>query len=308
MTGPGKGRRPVGRLAVLFAILAGVTACSRVTGPSLADMTLAVAVRTALVNDPVVGVAPIEVRVSQGVVMLTGRVATADEHARVLSLVHGVEGVTRVDARLTIAAAPLEVQVPTDDAGRLSAIPPPDPWPPSRHFAVGGAFEFPRMRSGTLDGLTSIWPTFRFGRGSGLKPALLFTRFRADLPPSPGTDAFGDLRLTVVGAGLSYAMTNRDWSLTPTVAGAYSFNHIRLDPGFSVPVGTSLPAAVDDSFAFVANLTLWHEVAPRVSIGVSAGYYFTRPRASWLEGNVFTRRRLNADAIVFGIRAAYWVF
>jgi len=299
--------RSIQVIACLLIGLAGGSACSRATGPSIGDMTLAAAVRTALVNDPVVGVAPIEVRVSGGVVTLTGRVATRDEYDRALALVRGVEGVERVESYLLITASPPEAP-PHENEHRLPALPPSEPFPPSRHFAVGGGVEFPRMQSATLDGLPSISPTFRFGRGSGLKPALLFTRFRADLPPSPGTDAFGDIRLTMVGAGLSYSMTNDDWSLTPTVAAAYSFNHIRLDPGFSVPVGTSLPAAVDDSLGFAVNLTLWHELAPRVSVGLSAGYYFTRPRASWLEGNVFTHRRLNADAIVFGVRAAYWVF
>jgi hypothetical protein len=297
------------RLLTFLALGAMLSAaCSRATGPTVGDMTLAAAVRTALVNDPVVGVAPIEVRVAAGIVTLTGRVATRDEYDRVLALVRAVEGVERVESYLVVTTSAPDPVPPEADERRLPALPPSEPFPPPRHFAVGGAVEFPRMQSGTLDGLPSIWPTFRFGRGSGLKPALLFTRFRADLPPSPGTDAFGDIRLTVVGAGLSYSVTNDVWSLTPTVAAAYSFNHIRLDPGFSVPLDASLPAAVDDSLGFAVNLTLWREVAPRVSVGAGAGYYFTRPRASWLEGNVFTHRRLNADAIVFGVRAAWWVF
>ena len=66
--------------------------------------------------------------------------------------------------------------------------------------------------------------------------------------------------------------------------------------------------AVDGSFALAPSITLWREVSPRVSIGVTTGYVFTRPNASWLEGDRFDRRRLNADAFVIGIGAAYWVF
>jgi hypothetical protein len=43
-------------------------------------------------------------------------------------------------------------------------------------------------------------------------------------------------------------------------------------------------------------------------VGVSAGYLFTRPRATWLEGDRFARRPLNADALIIGVTAAFWVF
>ena len=45
-----------------------------------------------------------------------------------------------------------------------------------------------------------------------------------------------------------------------------------------------------------------------MSVGVTTGYVLTRPNASWLEGDRFARRRLNADALVVAIGAAYWVF
>lgn len=273
------------------------------------DMTLAFAVRTALVNDANVGAAPIEVFARDGVVTLDGRVATAEERARIVAIARGVAGVRRVDSRITLATpAAGDPTEPPDTTPRQSTLPPHDPWPPTRYFAVGGAVEQPRMRSDDLDGLWSLGPTFRFGRGSGPGLTFGYSRLRADLPPTPGTSAFGDLRLSLVTAGLAYGITTERWTLTPSVSAGYSFNHVRLDPGFAVPADTSLPVAADGSVVFMPGLTLWREVSPRVSIGLSASYVLTRPQASWLEGDRFVRRRLTADAVVVGVRAAYWVF
>jgi hypothetical protein len=298
------------RTRALWLVLpVAMAGCSQAIRLPVEDMTLAFSVRTAIVNDREVGAAPIEVEARDGVVTLDGHVATSGERDRIVSLARSVAGVKRVESRITLGtAAVADGAAPPAPAGRRSALPPADPWPLGRYFAVGGTIEAPRMRSDGLDGLWSFGPAFRFGRGAGLKPALTLTSLRADLPPSPGTSAFGDLRLTVVGIGVAYAITGERWSLTPSLTAGYSFNHIRLDPGFAVPPDTSLPVAASGSFALTPGVTLWREVSPRVSLGFKAGYLLTRPNASWLEGDRFIRRRLTADALVVGLSAAYWVF
>ena len=286
-----------------------LSGCSQAVRLPVEDMTLAFAVRTALVNDAEVGMAPVEVTTRDGIVTLDGRVATSAERDRIVSLARSVAGVKRVESRITLGtAAVADGAAPPAPAGRRSALPPADPWPPGRHFAVGGAVEASRMRSGALDGTWSLGPVFRFGRGSGVRPTFGIARLRSDLPPTSGTGAFGSLRQAVVVGGVAYAFTGERWSLQTSLAAGFSFNHIRLDPGPVVPADASLPVAVDGSLALVPSVTLWREVSRRASVGVTTGYLITRPNASWLEGDRFVRRRLTADALVVGVNAAFWVF
>ena len=211
-------------------------------------MRLAFAVRTALVNDAEVGAASIEVLARDGVVTLDGRVATSAERERIVGLARGVSGVRRVETRITVGAPSAIAPSDTPDAARQrSTLPPPDPWPPSRHFALGGAVEWARMQSSTLDGAWSIGPALRFGRGSGLRPTFSIAWLRSDLPPTLGTDAFGSLRQALVVGGVAYAWTGERWSLSTSLAAGFSFNHIRLEPGSVVPADASLPVAVDGS-------------------------------------------------------------
>jgi hypothetical protein len=58
----------------------------------------------------------------------------------------------------------------------------------------------------------------------------------------------------------------------------------------------------------LGKATVWYEATRRVSIGFSGGYLFTRPAATWLEGNRFTRQRVNADTWLAGVGLAYWLF
>jgi hypothetical protein len=179
----------------LLAALVLAPGCSRTIGLPVEDMTLAFAVRTALVNDTEVGAAPVEVVARDGVITLDGRVATSGERDRIVDLARAVGGVRRVESRITLGAPSVAEpeDTPTDAARQRSALPPADPWPPSRHFAIGGAVERSYTQSGALDGRWSIGPAFRFGRGSGLRPTFSIAWLRSDLPPTSDTDTFGSL-------------------------------------------------------------------------------------------------------------------
>jgi hypothetical protein len=294
--------------AVTLGVLACLTlapGCARTAGPALADMSLAFAVRTALVNDEAAGGAPVEVRVREGVVTLSGRVASQDERDRVVGLAGRVPGVARVDDRLTVSVADATGEPATRRGGALVHD---EPVRVPRFIAAGASLQVPLAQTGTLDGLPSFGPAFRFGRGEHWRPAFAVVRVRADLPPAPGTSAFGDLRMTAVMVGLGYTFARDRVSVAPTITAGYSFNHVRLDPGSTVPQDASLPVAAAGSPAVLPAATLWLEVSPRISVGLSSGYLFTRPRATWLEGDRFARRPLKADTVLVGISAVYWIF
>ncbi len=99
------------RLAVVLLILAAASACASrpkvalttsVSESELAGATLAAKVKTALLNDPVVGPRRIDVHVTGYEVRLTGRVASAAERDHALRLAAGVEGVRTVKSDLEI--------------------------------------------------------------------------------------------------------------------------------------------------------------------------------------------------------------
>jgi osmotically-inducible protein OsmY len=99
------------RFAVAMVMLAGFTAaCAKTriyssTTRTVAEeenLNLAAQVKTALLNDPVVGVRRIDVHVTLHAVRLTGRVASAAERDRAVSIAKAVPGVESVTSDLQI--------------------------------------------------------------------------------------------------------------------------------------------------------------------------------------------------------------
>jgi hyperosmotically inducible periplasmic protein len=87
------------------------------------DAQLGVRVKTALVNDPQLGPRVIEVRVSRGLVILSGMVASDEEAAHAIELTRAVPGVTDVRSQLVVREiaellAPADVE-PSDRPMRV---------------------------------------------------------------------------------------------------------------------------------------------------------------------------------------------
>ena len=76
------------------------------TSPAVADARTAVRVRTALVNDAVLGPLSIDVRVRDGIVTLRGTVRLPEEVDLALAVVRDVDGVARVESELGIGEPP----------------------------------------------------------------------------------------------------------------------------------------------------------------------------------------------------------
>ena len=97
-----RGRTHAWLLAVLVVLPMLVSACGKTVGETIDDATITTRVKTAFVNDPVVGALRIDVDTFKGVVTLSGRVKTKDEEAKAIELARKISGVTDVRSTLQI--------------------------------------------------------------------------------------------------------------------------------------------------------------------------------------------------------------
>ncbi len=90
----------------LLALAVMVSACAKPavkgTSDTIDDGMITVRVKTAFINDPVVGAARIDVETFKGVVTLSGRVKSKDDETKALSLARTIKGVTDVKSTLQI--------------------------------------------------------------------------------------------------------------------------------------------------------------------------------------------------------------
>ena len=79
-----------------------LAACGKSVGDTIDDATISTRVKTALLNDPVVGGLRIDVDTFKGVVTLSGRVRRKEEEAKAMELARKIGGVTDVKSSLQI--------------------------------------------------------------------------------------------------------------------------------------------------------------------------------------------------------------
>ena len=79
-----------------------LAACGKSVADTIDDATISTHVKTALLNDPVVGGLRIDVDTFKGVVTLSGRVRTKEEEATAVALARKVGGDTDVMSSLQI--------------------------------------------------------------------------------------------------------------------------------------------------------------------------------------------------------------
>ena len=100
--------RPAARLLMALLLAAPLPAgCAKAhKNPAriaaMDDAVLSTKVKTAFINDPVIGEARIDVDTSNGVVTLSGRVKTKDEETKAVELARTVKGVTDVKSTLQV--------------------------------------------------------------------------------------------------------------------------------------------------------------------------------------------------------------
>jgi osmotically-inducible protein OsmY len=89
-------------LAAVLLVLPLLAACGKTVGDTIDDATITARVKTAFVNDPVVGALRIDVDTFKGVVTLSGRVKSKDEEAKAIQLAKSIRGVMDVKSTLQI--------------------------------------------------------------------------------------------------------------------------------------------------------------------------------------------------------------
>jgi osmotically-inducible protein OsmY len=90
-------------LAIVLIAPLVVSACgASVRQVASDDPTISARVKTALINDPVIGAARIDVDTSRGMVTLTGRVKNKDEEAKAIAVARSIKGVSDVRSALQI--------------------------------------------------------------------------------------------------------------------------------------------------------------------------------------------------------------
>jgi osmotically-inducible protein OsmY len=89
-------------LAVVLIVPLVLSACGKTITDTIDDATITTRVKTAFINDPVVGAARIDVDSFKGVVTLSGRVKSKDEETKAIALARGIRGVTDVKSTLQI--------------------------------------------------------------------------------------------------------------------------------------------------------------------------------------------------------------
>ncbi|MCC7180867.1 MAG: BON domain-containing protein [Acidobacteria bacterium] len=303
-------------IVALVALAALVAGCAAKINPVEVEAARTAArVKTALVNDPLVGTRPIAVVVDEeGVAQLSGRVGSADEATRAVELARAVPGVTRVVTRLQVGAEP---PAPVDAAAGAGAD--VEPLPPLRGpalefeeledertlLAVGMALMFSNDE-GDTDTRTKLWPIARLGSGAGLGPALGFDWYDVTPPaPQEGAGDVGRLRIRPIMAGLRYTVPMGRVSIAPSLVGGMAFNSLEV-----ADTGAAEQIAVDvaNSFVWRAAVSVWVETGRRSAVHASIGRVMTNPRFTVVEEGRLRHRSASADATVLLVGVAYKLF
>ena len=95
-------RRLMAALLALVLALPMFAACGKTVGDTIDDATITTRVKTAFINDPLVGALRIDVDTFKGVVTLSGRVKSKDEEAKAIAIARTIKGVTDVKSTLQI--------------------------------------------------------------------------------------------------------------------------------------------------------------------------------------------------------------
>jgi hypothetical protein len=300
------GRRRQGAvLGWSLLVIGALSGCSLTISPGVRDAQLTVEVKTALVNDPVVGPQLIEVHVTGGVVRLSGELRSQEDIAHAIEVARSVAGVLEVTSDLRLAPPVLPPPPghryrPFREGGVAE---PEERWP---HFlAVGGSFGISRPRNGSIGDSLSGGPILAIRRRARLGFVLAFSWFRGDLLTEDGRASFGTLRVRPVMGGLGYTLARDRASATVSLVAGPAFNSFKINSD----LGSELKAvAVGNSLALRAGVGLAYRINRRFSLTGFAGYEATRPTVTFVDGPTVFKRSVNADTVVVNVGLAYWVF
>jgi hypothetical protein len=279
--------------------------CRTAINPRLIeDAQTAVRIRTALVNDPQLGLRGIEVGVRAGVVHLTGSVASDEEARRLLALVRALAGVQAVRSDVQVGEPSAPVSPPAGQPHIRSEV--PDGPSDRRLLSVGGAVSWAIPFVKDLSGATSSGPLVRFGSGSGFSPAIDFNWFVVDVFSGRGQSThLANMSVKPVMGGAAYRWAGEHVSLGLSLVGGYAFNHLETN---DLTAGKTLALRADSSFAWRPGVTIWYDASTRVAFNVFAGYVVTRPAVTFFEDGRIQKRDQRADTLLVSTGLAYKLF
>jgi hypothetical protein len=284
-------------VATTSVVSAGCAARAR---PALVDAQMAMRVRTALLNDPVVGGEDLRVDVRQGVVYLSGRISSEERRARIVALAQTTPGVT--DVQMAV-----EVRPDVAPVGRPLTLRPPDERRAQRHVVgLGAAVRLTGSTSRRLGDALEVTPLFSLGPGEGWGPAIGFGwSSRTLVEGIGGRSPLARLRLRPVLAGLAYSKPVGRASASLSLVGGYAFNALHIDEAQAGPLRA---IAVSNTLVVRPSASLKVDIRDRVGLQLSAGYLRARPRVTFASDTLLRREPVNADALTFSVGAVYWIF
>ena len=159
-----------------------------------------------------------------------------------------------------------------------------------------------------VDSAILVGPLVRLNPKKGWGPAGAFNWFRADLKdPAGGDQAFAQLRIRPVMAGVSYTVGSGSLLTSFSIVVGPSFNRVEFDDDFALRSFSAIDT--ENSVAVRPGVGLTLTVAPRVAIVGFGGYLITRPDVVYrnASGSEF-RDRWKADSIVLSVGAVYSLF
>ena len=241
----------------------------------------------------------IEVRVTGGVVHLSGRVLSDEEAQRLIRLVRSIAGVT--DVRSNVLVGPPE---PATSGGRpLTGGESMESQGDRRLFAVGGSVSWINPRNRDLGAGVAAGLLVRVGSGSGLAPAFGLNWFKADLDAGP--NRLARIRVRPIMGGVGYTVRHDRIAVAPSLVAGWAFNSLAVD---DLVTDDRLPLKVDNSLVWRPGVAMWFDLNRRFAFNVFVGYLVVRPSVMWLEDGRITKRSLRADTVVVSTGVAYKLF
>ena len=94
------------RTATLLALVSAIAtaSCGKTVSEAIDDTTITTRVKTALLNDPVIGSLRIDVETFKGIVTLSGRVKSQAERDQAIAMTRGIDGVVEVEDALQVGS------------------------------------------------------------------------------------------------------------------------------------------------------------------------------------------------------------
>lgn len=295
--------RPSPLGATLAAVLVLAAGCSRSIAPAVEDAQLVVRVKTAIVNDRVLGPREIGVQASRGAIRLTGSVESEAEVQQAMALARSVDGVREVTSELRVQPpAPTQAVTRRYRPNRTGGATEEETWPSM--VAIGASLSF--SRPGDAVGTrVSGGPQLAWGPAPGFGTSIGFSWFGGDLRTADGGDSFGKLRVRPIMAGVSYTVVRDRLFISPSLVGGIAFNSFSIDETLT----SDLRAVdVDNSLAARLGVGVGYRLNRRVSITGFVGRVVVRPQVTYVDpGGVF-KRSVNADTTQLSVGFAYWIF